>query len=486
MSSETSNGACSQQLPRSPGRFAVDASGGRWWPAPHLILLNDYLIRVAAGEIKRLMVFMPPRHGKSQGISEYFAAWYLGTFPDRRVILTSYEADFAAQWGRKARNLLEATGTTLFREHVEIAGDSSSASRWDIKGRRGGMVTAGVGGPITGKGANLLIIDDPVKNAAEANSKTYRESTWDWYQSTAYTRLEPDGAIILIQTRWHEADLGGRLLDAMKHGGDQWEILELPAIANDNDPLGRPVGAPLCPAWFDAAALDKIRVAVGPYVWSALYQQRPKSPEGALFKRQYFRYFDIDGGSYTLHHPDGVRKFLASQCIVIQTCDPAGSTKTSADYFALGTWAVTPHADLLLLDVIKERLEGPDQPELFTAAHDRWAPVAQGVEPKAVGLTLYQTLLRTGLPIHELKADGDKFTRALPMAARYAAGTVYHRKGAAWLDDYEDELIDFPRGANDDQVDMAAYAAILLEKMMRAPEETADVELNDPELVSLY
>lgn len=473
-------------MPRGPGRFAVDASDGRWYPAPHLILLNDYLIRVAAGEIKRLMVFMPPRHGKSQAISEYFTAWYLGTFPDRRVILTSYEADFAAQWGRRARNLLEATGTALFAEAVDIAGDSSSASRWDVKGHRGGMMTAGVGGPITGKGAHLLIIDDPVKNHAEANSKTYRESAWDWYQSTAYTRLEPGGAIILIMTRWHEDDLGGRLLDATKTGGDQWTVVNLPAIAEEHDQMGRPVGTPLCPEWFDHTALEQIKTAVGPYVWSALYQQSPKSPEGALFKRQFFHYFEAVGGSYILHHPDGDRTFDPSSCTVIQTCDPAGSTKTSADYFALGTWAVTPRADLLLLDVIRTRLEGPDQPALFTDARSRWSPSLQGVEPKNMGLTLYQSLLRLGLPIHELKADGDKFTRALPIAARYANNTVYHRQGAAWLEDYEDELIDFPHGANDDQVDVAAYAAIMLEEMLNPPPTETLVYDDEPEMISQW
>lgn len=461
--------------PRGPGRFAADASGGRWFPAPHLVLLNDHLIRVANGEITRLMVFMPPRHGKSEAISKYFAAWYLGTFPDRRVILTSYEADFAAQWGRAARNLLEETGQYLFPEPVAIAGDSSSASRWDIAGRRGGMMTAGVGGPITGKGAHLLIIDDPVKNAAEANSKTFRDRAMDWYQSTAYTRLEPGGAIILIMTRWHEDDLGGRLEAAMKDGGEPWTVLRLPAVAEEADLLGRSPGDPLCPAWFDGPALERIRATVGPYVWSALYQQSPTSPEGALFKRDWFRYYHRDGDAYALHTPDGARTVKAKDLVVFQTCDPAGSTKTSADFFALATWGLTPSRDLLLLDLVRDRLEGPDQPALLRAAYDQWHPVKQGVEAKGLGLTLFQQLKRDGLPVVELKADADKFTRALPMAARYEAGTVFHPIGAPWLPAYEDELIDFPRGTHDDQVDAAANAYHMQETIRLEPRRFAAV-----------
>ena len=177
------------------------------------------------------MVTLPPRHGKSQLISQYFPAWYLGTFPDRRTILTSYEAGFAAGWGRRARDVLEEFGPEVFE--VSVREDSSAADRWDINGHVGGMITAGVGGAITGRGADLLIIDDPVKNSEDAASKTMRDKAWEWYQSTAYTRLEPGGAIILVMTRWNEDDLAGRILKESQTGGEKWEVMNLPAIAEE-------------------------------------------------------------------------------------------------------------------------------------------------------------------------------------------------------------------------------------------------------------
>ena len=193
-----------QWAQQSPAHFATLASLGRWRIADHLGLLNRKLLDVAEGRINRLLITMPPRHGKSEFASKYFPAWFLGRYPEKRVILASYEADFASQWGRKVRDLLEHHGSRLFG--VMVRHDSKAADRWELADHGGGMQTAGVGGAITGKGADLLIIDDPVKNAEQANSDVYREKTWEWYTSTAYTRLEPGGAVILIQTRWHEDD----------------------------------------------------------------------------------------------------------------------------------------------------------------------------------------------------------------------------------------------------------------------------------------
>jgi len=419
---------------------------------------------VAAGRIKRLMVFMPPRHGKSELVSRYFPAWYIGTFPDKRIILASYEADFASTWGRKARDLLEEHGPSLFG--IKVSSASSAASRWDIEGCEGGMATAGVRGPITGKGANVAIIDDPVKNDQEAMSQTYRDATWDWYRATFSTRIQDEGAIILVMTRWHEDDLAGRLLKAQEEGSDQWEVVNLPGLAEEGDLLGRTPGEPLCPELFTKKTLERTKVRLGSYWWNALYQQRPSPAEGNLFKRQYFRYYNIEDEFYVLHLPDGQRKrWMKNQCLIFQTCDPAGSTKTTADYFVLATWIVTPHRELLLRDIIRERLEGPDQPKLFKTGYQRWQPIIQGVEPANMGLTLFQTLQRMWLPLVELKPDKDKVTRALPMAARYEVGAVYHLQGASWLDEYEEELIGFPNAEYDDQVDIAAYAAVVLARL---------------------
>jgi predicted phage terminase large subunit-like protein len=439
----------------SPALFAHGCSHRKWLAYEYLIVLSDVLIKVAAGQIKHLMIFMPPRHGKSEMVSKYFTAWFLGHNPDKRVIFTSYEAEFAASWGRKARNILTEYGPTLF--NVEVSSDSSAASSWDIAKHSGGMSTAGVGGPITGKGAHLLIIDDPVKNAEEANSKTMRDKAVEWYKSTAYTRLEPGGAVIIIQTRWHEDDLSGRLL---QEEPDKWTVISFPALAEEGDPLNRQPGEPLSPRRYDATALEEIKATLGSYWWNALYQQHPQPLEGAIFKRQHFRYCTFSDGLYDL----GPKKVKHIDCRIFQTCDPAASTKTTADYFVLSTWAQTPDNDLILLDVLRTRLEGPDQIPLFKQQYHRWNPVFQAVESKGLGITLYQMLVREGLPVRELKADKDKVTRALPAAARMESGSVYFLQGAPWLGDFEQELLSFPTGAHDDQVDTMSYAVQMIVK----------------------
>lgn len=436
--------------PVTPADLAWIVSKGTWYPADHLLLLDNLLVKVSLGEIKNLMIFMPPRHGKSELTSKYFPAWYLGKFPDKRVILTSYEADFAAGWGYKVRNILQEYGPNLFG--VQVSAQSAARDRWELQGHQGGMMTAGVGGAITGKGADLLIIDDPVKNAEEAQSKTYRQKTYDWYRSTAYTRLEPGGAVIIIQTRWHEADLSGMLLNEEP---EKWTVISLPALAEENDLLGRTAGEALFTSRYNAADLQEIKKTLGSYWFNALYQQRPQPDGGAIFKRQFFKYATLTGDILDL---GGEKKFILPMCRIFQTCDPAASTKTTADYFVLGTWAQTPNNDLVLLDVLRTRLEGPDQVNLFKQQYARWKPAFQAVESAGVGKTLYQMLIREGLPIKELKADTDKLTRALPAAARMEAGTVYFLQGASWLHEVEEELLSFPNGAHDDICDVISYA----------------------------
>jgi hypothetical protein len=213
----------------SPAEFAVRASGGRWTRAPHLDLLDTLLWDLAGRHIRRLVVAMPPRHGKSEFISKYFPAWYLCLFPEHRVILTSYEAEFAATWGRKVQDLIALHGDAV--AHVAVDPATTAAARWNLAGSPGGMDTAGAGGPIVGKGADLFICDDPIKNAEEASSETRREAIWDWFCSTAYTRLEPDGVFVLVMTRWHEDDLAGRILrDAAR--GDPWIYVRVPALSD--------------------------------------------------------------------------------------------------------------------------------------------------------------------------------------------------------------------------------------------------------------
>lgn len=257
-----------------PAALAHAISPDRYQIPPHVDLMSRVLADAAMGRRPRVIISMPPRHSKSETASHWYPVWYLDRFPSRRIILCSYEADFAASWGRKARDTIRANPDKL---RVRIKTDTTAAARWETTAG-GGMVTAGVGGPITGRGANVLVVDDPVKNAEEAESEITREAIWRWWTSTAYTRLEPGAAAVVVATRWHEDDLIGRLLLAAEEGGEEWEVINLPAIAEAGDPLGRPEGAALWPERYDVPDLARIRGAVQPYVWEALYQQHPTPP----------------------------------------------------------------------------------------------------------------------------------------------------------------------------------------------------------------
>lgn len=271
-------------LAGSPAAFAFAASRGRWQPAPHLALISRELVKLATEGSGRLIVELPPRHGKSELIGRYFPAWYLGMYPDRQVMYVSYQARQAGKYGRFARNLLAEVGDEFFQ--VEVARDSKAAELWCIAGREGSMATAGVGGPLTGKGAHVLIVDDPTKNAEQAESPVVQAHLWDWWESTALTRLEPGGSVIIVQTRWHLDDLAGRAL--RQQAGEGWREIRLPALAELDDPLGRPEGAPLWPARFDLAALHRVRDSRESYWWLATYQQRPTQSRTREWPAEYF------------------------------------------------------------------------------------------------------------------------------------------------------------------------------------------------------
>lgn len=412
------------------------------------------------------MVFMPPGHSKSETCSKVFPAWLLGRNPDREVLLASYGADLAEDHSRIARATFNEWAPPLWS--VNPSKDSKAVGRWGIAGHRGGMRAVGVRGATTGRRASVAIIDDPFKDWKEAASSTVREDVKNWYRSVLRTRLFPGGAIVLVQTRWHEDDLAGWLQQMQGEGGEQWIVLSLPALAEENDLIGRSPGAALWPEWFSREELLSIQGSQGgpeSYFWNALYQQRPKPMEGLRFKRSWFRYFwteNIEGIDYhVLQQPDGsTRKFEARDCWRFQTVDPAATEKETSDYFVSGTWDVTPNSDLLLVDIFRERAETTKHKAVMRAQYDRYQPGFQAVERASYGLNIIQECILDGLPIQELTADRDKLSRSLAIQARYEVGAVYHRKGSPWLADYEDELIDFPNGAHDDQVDVASYAGI--------------------------
>jgi len=258
-------------------------------PARHLNYLDEAIVdsiaKAEAGELEGLVVSMPPQHGKSMLCSHYLPAWYLGTHPDRRVILTSYESDFAASWGRKSRDVLEQWGSYF---GVQVSRSSGAANRWDLDGREGGMTAAGVGGPITGKGAHLLIVDDPIKNDEEARSATFRQKQWDWWQSVATTRLRPGALTIVIQTRWHRDDLTGRILRQAQETGHKWRVVKFPALAEDEDALGRQPGEALWPEVFSQERLEQVKSSHTNYYWSSLYQQNPQAEGSAEWPDNFF------------------------------------------------------------------------------------------------------------------------------------------------------------------------------------------------------
>ncbi len=444
-----------KELRRSPADFALLTSKGEWKWVPHLDLLNDLLLDVVAGKIKRALVTMPPRHGKSEFLSDRFPAWYLLTHPDKRVILASYAAEFAATWGRKARGLLKEFGVRLF--DIELRSDSKAADAWGIEGHDGGMQTCGVGGPLTGKGADILIIDDPVKNAEEANSEILRAKTWEWYISTAYTRLEPGGAVILIQTRWHEDDLAGRILAHAKDTGEQWTVINLPAFAEPGDALGRAINEPLWPERYDRDVLEATRKNIGSYWFSALYQQRPVPPEGGMFKKQWFRYYTADHDLYRLGSGGGLVN--AVHCRRFGTMDLAFSLKKTADYTVLIAWAVTPRADLLLLDMVRARIDAPDFTKVMRQTYDDHKLDYLGVE-KMLGTSLIAHGARiSGMAIRMLIADTDKISRSIPAQVRMEAGQIYIPLHHPEREIIEHELMSFPFGVHDDIVDCFSYAA---------------------------
>jgi len=456
-----------RQASLDPAAFAWLASRGQWQVAPHLDLLAERLLDVAQGKLRRLLIQMPPRHGKSEFTSGHFPAWYLGTFPERRVILASYEHDFAASWGAKAKDRFTEFGPLLWRLWVKR--DKQAADDWQIAGHAGGMVCAGVGGPITGRGADLLIIDDPVKSAEEADSETYRERAWNWYRATAYTRLEPGGAILLIQTRWHEDDLAGRILAEAAKTGERWEVIKLPALAEEGDILGRIEGEPLWPERYPAQALAEIRESVGPYWWSSLYQQRPAPPEGALFRKEWWRFYaDRD-------QPEHFDQ-------VLQSWDMAFKDTNDSDYVVGQVWG-NVGARIYLLDQVRERMDFAKTLQAVEALSARWPQATwKLVEDKANGPAVISALRLKVRGLYPVKPQGGKLSRAQAILPLVAAGNVWlpTPQEQPWVEQFLAEAQSFPVGAHDDQIDAMSQA---LQRFLTARDPGVKVRDDRPQFV---
>lgn len=425
----------------------------------HTDLICESLQPIAEGQSKKIMIFLPPRHGKSMTVTESFPSYFIGRNPNKRVITTAYGDSLARKFGRMNKQKVQEFGYPLFE--VELSYDNASNNNWSLEGYRGGMISTGIGGAITGEGADLLIIDDPFKNREEANSKTIRDKVWDEWQNTLLTRLHKGASVILIMTRWHQDDIAGRLLD---QEAEDWEIINLPALAEgEHDLLNRKRDEPLCPELgFDEEWAVQKQKEVGSLVWAALYQQRPSPAGGGIFKRSHFRYFIEKDGFFILLDEEGNRQqWRMDSCRWFQTIDTAMKKTQGSDFTAIGTFILTPDKNLLIYDIYRDRLEVPDQWPLIKQYRQKWSRIAyQAVEDKASGIGLIQQARREGRPLKVLKADVDKVTRAFHISVMYENGMVYHKQNASWLGQMEEELLQFPNGANDDVVDICSYAGM--------------------------
>lgn len=464
------------KLPDNPAEFAELTSRGKWKKAPHLELINDYLVLASKRIVNKLIINLPPRHGKSEFTSKYFPAWYLMKFKNHRIILTSYGAKFAGSWGKKVLQLIDDWGDAL--AGIKISSKSKSVASFDLEEFGGGMDSVGIGGSLTGRGANLLIIDDPVKNDREAHSKKIRENIWDWFISTAFTRLEPDGIIIIIMTRWHDDDLVGKILKKNEiietfennNNKDEWKIIRIPAIAEENDLLGRKIGEALWTERYDIKKLNTIRNILGSYWFESLYQQNPRPEGGHIFIRKYFKYYYEDSGHYYLLLSSGldtknIKTIRKLDCNYFATVDLAVSSKESSDYTVILIFCMTPDKEILIVDLIREHYKGSEHLEKIKNLFSRWEGIFVGIETVQYQVSLLQQAEKEGLKVIGLKASKDKLSRSLPIVAKVEAGYVFFPENSHWLKCFEDELLAFPNSRYDDQVDAFSYIAYLIENI---------------------
>lgn len=418
-----------------PHSFAEKVSDGAWEPYPYLKIISQRIAQMICDGGGNLVVEAPPRHGKSFFLSYWLPIWFLETYPHRKIILTTYEADFAKTFGRAVRNEINENPMIT----VKIAQDSSSASRWDTT-EGGGMITAGIGGPVTGKGGNLLLVDDPVKNWDEASSPTYRKRNIDWMKTTLMTRGEPGAVTVVLMTRWHEQDLAGVM---QKEKG--WEVLRFPAIAEEDDLIGRKRGDALCPQRYPIEVLEQRKTALGTRFFGALFQQRPAPEEGDIFRNSWWKFYD--------EVPDDLDKSLQSWDMAFK------DTKTSA-YVCGQVWG-RKGSNIYLIDSVRDKLSFTKSVRAVQTLTAKWPDVVEKlIEEKANGAAIIDTLKDSIEGIIPVNPRGSKEARAYAIQPLVEAGNVWLPRPdkAPWVHEFLAECSTFPNSDYKDQVDAMTQA----------------------------
>ena len=423
------------------------------WPTfiagRHHAKMADAFERVARGECKRLIINMPPRHTKSEFASYLLPAWFLGKFPHKKVIQCSHTAELAVGFGRKVRNLVDTEAYKSIFPDLALASDSKAAGRWNTN-KQGDYFAIGIGGAVTGKGADVLIIDDPHSEQeaalAEVNPDIY-DKTYEWYTSGPRQRLQPGGAIVIVMTRWSKRDLTGQILkDAAANDSiGEWEVIEFPAIL--------PSGNPLWPEFWELSELEKVKRDVPNSKWMAQYQQNPISESAAIVKREWWQEWPED--------------YPPSCEFILQSWDTAFEKTSRADYTACTTWGVFYHPDdsgitqanIILLNAFRDRMEFPELKRVAIEEYKEWQPDGVIIEKKASGAPLIYEMRAMGIPVQEFTPTrgNDKISRLNAVSDLFASGRVW-APATRWAEEVIDEVAEFPAGSHDDYVDTVSMA----------------------------
>ena len=420
----------------------------------HHRILADMLMAIESGDKDRVCVNIPPRHGKSQLVSIFYPAWFLGRNPNKKVMMVSHTTDLAVDFGRKVRNLIATDAYSAIFPTVRLAQDSKSAGRWNTNAG-GEYYACGIGSALAGRGADLLLIDDPHSEQDVINGNfIVFEKAYEWFTFGARTRLMPGGRVAIIQTRWHMDDLTGRVVRDMSKNdrSDQYEVVEFPAILEVLNPkTNKHVEKPLWPEFFDLEALLRTKASMPAFQWNSQYQQQPTAEEAALIKRDWWQIWDQEN---------------PPKCeYVIMSLDSAAETHNRADYTALTTWGVffyeeTNAYNIILLNSIKKRMEFPELKEMALEEYSEWQPDSFIVEKKSSGVALYQEMRRMGVPVTEYtphRGSGDKLARLNSVADIVSSGICWV-PATRWAEEVVEEIAGFPFMSHDDLVDSTVMA----------------------------